>query len=76
MTCLCSESLEQLQAQGLQCIQQLPMDRQLHVAEGFRRFMDHMTGQIKAKAQASGDGSYTVTEADVHEMMAGLQEAK
>jgi hypothetical protein len=52
------------------------MDRQLHVAEGFRKFMDHMTLQIKAKAEASGEESYVVTEADVHEMMAGLQKAK
>ena len=73
---MCSESLEQLEAQAMQHMQQLPMDRQLHMAEGFRKFMDHMSGQIKAKAQASGEQSYTVTEADVHEMVAGLQEAK
>ena len=73
---MCSESLEQLEAQAMQHMQQLPMDRQLHMAEGIRKFMDHMSGQIKAKAQASGEQSYTVTEADVHEMVAGLQEAK
>ena len=73
---MCSESLEQLEAQAMQHMQQLPMDKQLHMAEGFRKFMDHMSGQIKAKAQASGEQSYTVTEADVHEMVAGLQEAK
>lgn len=60
----------------MQRIQQLPMDKQLHMAEGFRKFMDHMSGQIKAKAQASGDQTYVVTEADVHEMVAGLQKAK
>ena len=60
----------------MQHIKQLPMDRQLHMAEGFRKFMDHMSGQIRAKAQASGDEAYVVTEADVHEMVAGLHKAK
>lgn len=72
----CSEDLAQLEAQAMQRIQQLPMDKQLHMAEGFRKFMDHMQGQIRAKADASGDDTYVVTEADVHEMVAGLQKAK
>lgn len=73
---LYSEYPEELEAQAMQHIKQLPMDRQLHMAEGFRKFMDHMSGQIRAKAQASGDEAYVVTEADVHEMVAGLHKAK
>lgn len=54
-------------------LQSLPMDRQLHVVEGFRSFVDHMTGQLLAKAQASGGGQpYVVTEADVQEALGGL----
>ena len=35
-----------------------------------------IAGQIKAKAHASGEQSYVVTEADAHKVMAGLQKAK
>ena len=53
-------------------LQNLPMDKQLHVAEGYRRFIEHMTEQLRAKAQANSGQPYIVTEADVHEAVNGL----
>lgn len=69
---LCKNNRENgvaVEAEAMQQLQSLPMDKQLHVAEGFRNFVDHLSGQLKAKAEASGGQSYVVTEADVHEIM-------
>jgi hypothetical protein len=53
----------------MQQLQNLPMDKQLRMAEGFRSFVDHLSGELKAKAEASGGQGYVVTEADVHEIV-------
>ena len=45
---------------------------QVRLAEGFRSFVDHMSGQIKARAEASGAQTYVVTEADIHEIVGGF----
>lgn len=61
-----------LDADAMERLQNLPMDKQLHVAEGYRRFIDHMAEQLRAKAQANSGQPYVVTEADVHEAFSGL----
>ncbi|BDA41007.1 hypothetical protein COCOBI_01-6620 [Coccomyxa sp. Obi] len=61
-----------LDAEAMQRLQDLPMDKQLQMAEGYRRFIDHMAEQLRAKAQANSGQPYVVTEADVHEAFSGL----
>jgi hypothetical protein len=48
----------------------------VRLAEGFRSFVDHMSGHIRARAQAAGGESYVVTEADIHEIVGGFQKPK
>ena len=55
-----------------QAMQHLPMDKQLRMAEGYRAFLDHVSSQIRAKAEASGEQTFVVTEADVNEIMGSL----
>jgi len=65
-----------METEAIQHLEELPMDKQLRVAEGFRQFVSHLSGQIKAKAEASGEESYTVTEADVQEIVGSLAKCK
>lgn len=61
-----------MERQAMQHLQHLPMDKQLQLAEGFRSFVNHVSGQIKAKAEASGEQTYVVTGADVSEIVGGF----
>lgn len=53
-----------LEPEDMQRLQGLPMDHQLHLAEAYRNFVDHMAEKLCAKGQANGG---LLTEAHVHE---------
>ena len=69
---MCREDPAEMEREAMQHLQHLPMDKQQRLAEGFRAFVNHVSGQIKAKAEASGEQTFVVTEADVNEIVGGL----
>ena len=58
-----------LEQEAMQRLQQLPMDHQLHLAEAYRNFVEHMAVTLRTKGQANGG---VLTEAHVHEAMGEL----
>lgn len=51
----------------------LEPSQQLRLVAGFREFSDHVKEALRARMQATGNDSYTVTEADVHAILQGFR---
>jgi hypothetical protein len=47
--------------------------QRLRLVAGFREFSDHIKEALREKVQATGNASYTITEADVHAILQGFR---